>query len=182
MTDMNARMMLLVLGLLGAMQAEAAEVGRYQIASSMSGVYFLDTATGELWRRADEGEWVKVNSPAFKVANTPVIKKLPVAIALGAKGETLTMSQREVRSVPGSKGSLKARVGDITADQALVEVFDQNGIMFLDRTSLKKGEFASFEVKGKKVYVQVTELVNKLFGRDLCVLKFSAAKPEKKEE
>ena len=176
------KVFILLLAIGALVDASAAEVGRYQITSSMSGVYFLDTATGELWRRADEGEWVKVNSPAFKVANTPTIKKVPVAIKLGEGGESATVLQREVRSVPGSKGSLKVRVGDITSAQALVEVFDQNGIMFLDRISLRHGEFASFEVNGEKVYLQITGLVNKLIGTDFCVLKFTSRKPEKNEE
>ncbi|MGB0578498.1 MAG: hypothetical protein ACPGVU_02245, partial [Limisphaerales bacterium] len=180
--QMKTRVMILIVGVCAVLNLAAAEVGRYQITSSMSGVYFLDAATGELWRRADEGEWVKVNSPASKVANAPEIKKVPVSIGLPTAGESLTISQREVRSVPGSKGSLKLRLADVTAGQALVEVYDQSGLMFLDRTSLKDGEFASFEVKGKNVYLQITEMVNKLIGRDFCVVKFSFVKPVVEEK
>lgn len=179
---MKKLLMVFLLGVFSLPELKAAEAGRYQITSSMSGVYFLDTATGELWRRSKDGGWVKVDSPVNKVAGVPDIKLRPVTIELPAGGRKMTVIQREARDVVGSKGSLQVRIGDISAGQALVEVHDKNGIMFLDRSTVKDGEFVSFEVKGKKVYLQMTEVVNKLIGNDYCELKFSFEKPVKTPE
>ena len=57
-------------GLAQAPQQPSA-VGRYSITSSAEGLYFLDTATGELWFKPPGRDWHRVDSP---VSDSPVSK------------------------------------------------------------------------------------------------------------
>ena len=162
--------------------------GRYAITFSSEGLYFLDTSTGDLWLKADhQQEWKRVASPV-----SPLPAKLaqeqnqdkPVALELPGEEAIMPMIQRELRAIPGSSESLFVQLGDITGEQVFVEVVDVNGKFLAERTSLKNEEFLEFKVDKRTVYLQVIDMVNNLFGDDICKVRISYKKPkvEKKQE
>ena len=158
----------------------STDPGRYQLVAADHGLYFLDTATGTLWLQTPGDRWRKVPSPVDKEVPARKIRKPPkrkVTLDLPESGVTMPMTQREVRTIPGSSDTLKVCLGDITGGQVFVEVIDANGDFVVERTSLKRAEFLKFKV-GKSVYfLQITEMVNNLIGTDICKVHISDDEP-----
>ncbi len=159
-------------------------IGRYQLTATVEGLYFLDTATGELWLKVKDGEWHKVDSPVDPAPPTRDAPAKPVSLTLPKAGETMPMVQREKRAIPGSSETLWVQLGDITGGQVFVEVSDLNGHHLVKRTSLKTREFLKFKVNETDVYLQIAEMVNNLLDEDICQvhLSFKKPKPEQKAE
>ncbi len=180
---------LLILGLLTFAATAEAEggrdgemeggqnVGRYQISLSFEGLYFLDTATGELWLKDSRGQWRGIDSPVRQKLETPVAAQKAVTLVLPEDGATMPMVQRERRAIPGSTDTLWVQLGDITGGQVFVEVFDANEHELASRTSLKDKEFVKFKVGQRDVYLQVVEMVNNLLGEDICQIHVSLTEP-----
>ncbi|MEM8667971.1 MAG: hypothetical protein AAGG48_10670 [Planctomycetota bacterium] len=150
-------------------------VGRYQVVLSMEGLYFLDTATGELWRKGGE-RWERVDSPVSPRPRRSEAEK-NISLELVKGSVTVPLMQRESRAVPGSSGTLIVQVGDITGGQVFVELLNQNGHEVMPRASLKEGEFVQFRVNEQVVYLQLIEMVNHLFSEDFCKVRFSVDRP-----
>lgn len=161
---------------------DASNVGRYDIAATNEGLYFLDTATGSLWIKRGQGAWVKIESPVTWKSNKKSQSHKPVTLTLPQGGVTMPMIQRERRKIPGSSGTLSVQLGDITAGQVFVEVVDINGNYLATRTSLKNNEFLKFELDGKDVYLQIFDMVNNLIGEDICKVRLSFEKPNKESK
>lgn len=157
---------------------DSSTVGRYNIAATSEGLYFLDTVTGTLWLKKSHEAWIQIESPVTWKSN----KKSPpnkLVILTLPKGEvTMPMVQRERRKIPGSSDTLLVQLGDITAGQVFVEVIDINGNYLVKRTSLKNNEFVKFELDGKQVYLQVIDMVNNLIGEDICKVRLSFEQPK----
>ena len=92
---------------------------------------------------------------------------------------TVTLYQRSVRAIPGSRGQLFIQIGDITAGQVLVSVYGPENRPVLDMTSIRQGR-ALPVVVGQREYVLILDrLVNLLVGQDFAV--FSLLPAEKWE-
>lgn len=161
---------------------DASNVGRYDIAATNEGLYFLDTATGSLWIKRGQEAWVKIESPVSWKSNKKSQSNKPVTLTLPQGGVTMPMIQRERRKIPGSSGTLFVQLGDITAGQVFVEVVDINGNYLATRTSLKNNEFLKFELNEKDVYLQIFDMVNNLIGEDICKVRLSFEKPNKESK
>lgn len=157
---------------------DSSTVGRYNIAATSEGLYFLDTVTGALWLKKSHEAWIQIESPVTWKSNKKSPPNKPVILTL-PKGEvTMPMVQRERRKIPGSSDTLSVQLGDITAGQVFVEVIDINGHYLVKRTSLKNNEFVKFELDGKQVYLQVIDMVNNLIGEDICKVRLSFEQPK----
>jgi hypothetical protein len=168
----------------GSTDDDRPSIGRYQLTASAEGLYFLDTATGELWLKRGQGEWRRVDSPVNRAPQTTDVPARPVSLTLPKAGETMPMVQREKRAIPGSSETLWVQLGDITGGQVFVEVSDLNGHHLVERTSLKTGDFVKFRVNETDVYLKIAEMVNNLLDEDICQvhLSFRKPKPEQKAE
>jgi hypothetical protein len=162
----------------GGTDDDHSSIGRYQITLSAEGLYFLDTATGELWLKINHGEWDRVDSPVNRTPKSKELPPKPVSLTLPKAGETMPMVQREKRAIPGSSETLWVQLGDITGGQVFVEVSDLSGHHLVERTSLKNKEVLKFQVNKKDVYLQIVDLVNNLLGEDICQVRFSFRKPK----
>ncbi|QDU10434.1 hypothetical protein [Gimesia aquarii] len=160
----------------------SSSVGRYNIVATNEGLYFLDTATGSLWLKRGHGAWIQIESPVTWKSNQIKQSNKPVTLTLPQEGVTIPMIQRERRKVPGSSGTLSVQLGDITAGQVFVEVVDINGNYLATRTSLKNNEFLKFKLDGEDVYLQIFDMVNNLIGEDICKVRLSFEKPNKKSK
>lgn len=157
----------------GSTDDEHPSIGRYQLTASVEGLYFLDTATGQLWLKVTHGEWERVDNPVDEAPPIAVVPAKPVSLTLPKAGETIPMVQREKRAIPGSSETLWVHLGDITGGQVFVEVRDINGQHLVERTSLKSKEFVKFKVNETDVYLQIAEIVNNLLDEDICQLHLS---------
>jgi hypothetical protein len=166
----------------GGTDDERPSIGRYQLTAAAEGLYFLDTATGQLWLKVTHGEWERVESPVDGAPPIADVPAKPVSLTLPKAGETMPMVQREKRAIPGSSETLWVHLGDITGGQVFVEVRDINGQHLVERTSLKSKEFVKFKVNETDVYLQITEMVNNLLDEDLCQVHLSFKKPKLEEK
>ncbi|NNE00716.1 MAG: hypothetical protein HKN47_25655 [Pirellulaceae bacterium] len=156
-----------------------ASVGRYQLAFSIDGLYFLDTATGELWMRTGQGGWDSVRSPIHLPKHQRSRSREQVTLTLPKRGKKITMMQREKRAIPGSDDSLWIQLGDITGGQVMLEVVDANGQSIVERTSMKRRDFVKFKVDKRDIYLQIADLEMHLLSADFCELHLSKKKPKK---
>ncbi|MBL7224243.1 MAG: hypothetical protein ISS72_10340 [Candidatus Brocadiae bacterium] len=92
----------------------------------------------------------------------------------------LTIVQRESKSIGGSSGTVRVRIGDITAGQVLVEVVPRSGPAFVDTVSMKPGDVVKFGVAQQVHYLTLTKLRNFLVGDDFAVFEVSAQAPSAK--
>ena len=162
---------------IGGSDDDEPSIGRYQIAFSVEGLYFLDTTTGELWLKGGQGEWNRVDSPVKRKPESTEAPPKTVSLTLPKAGETMPMVQRERRVIPGSSDTISVQLGDITGGQVFVEVIDINGHHLVNRTSLKNKEFVKFKVDQTDVYLQIVEMVNNLLDEDICQVHLSLKKP-----
>ncbi len=161
------------------------QAGRYAISIAIEGLYFLDTATGELWLQSGLGKWKRIDSPVSRVPKSKepeptATDKTTATLKLPKDGVTMPMIQREKRPVPGSSERLFVHLGDITGAQVFVEIIDADGEFLVERSSLKNDEFLKFELDGKTVFLQVEGMVNNLFGDDICKVRLTHKKPKPK--
>ncbi len=166
----------------GDTDADHPRIGRYQLTTTVEGLYFLDTATGELWLKVTHGEWDRVDSPFDRAPQTADLPPKPVSLTLPKAGETMPMVQREKRAIPGSSETLWVQLGDITGGQVFVEVTDLNGHHLVERASLSKHEFLKFKVNQTDVYLQIADMVNNLLDEDICQVHLSYKKPKLEKE
>lgn len=154
-------------------------VGRYQaVASVMDGrLYVLDTATGQVWSRAPGGEWRDEGNPTRAKGRRLERRDKPSAptLELPEKLVEMTIIQREERAIPGSDGSVRIRLGDITEGQVLLEVVTADGDRLLESTSVRPGDKVEFAVSKKKYVLHIKELRNILIGDDFGKITVSAA-------
>ncbi len=98
-------------------------------------------------------------------AGSFALRARPEAIAVD-EGASVTVVQRRSKDIPGSRGYLEVKLGDITAGQVLVSIRTAEGETVVDTTSVRRGEEIPFTFGGEKYVLRVVELVNLLVGDD----------------
>lgn len=97
----------------------------------------------------------------------------PVPTVLHARPEkldieryaTFTIIQRRSKDVPGSRGYLNVRIGDITAGQVLVTV-RRGGETVIDATSVARGDVLQLKLGEADYTLRLASMVNLLIGDD----------------
>jgi hypothetical protein len=108
-------------------------------------------------------------------------KKAP-ELRLPSKSVSITVIQRDEQEIPGSGGSIRVQLGDITDGQALLAIITNDRKSLLERTSVRQGDTVEFPVGNKKYVVLVKELRNNLVGEDFAKLTISEAPVKKPSE
>jgi len=155
------------------------KVGRYQIVSTGPTALLLDTATGRVWSRNFQGEWRDEGNPTQSPPRAtesivrkapprptePEVKKPPSSLKFPERSVDMTIMQRETRLVPGSDGTVRIKLGDVTNGQVFLEVLSDNQTL-VPRKSLRQGDAVEFSLDGKKYLVRLAELHDILVGED----------------
>jgi hypothetical protein len=152
------------------------EIGRYQLCATNSGLFLIDTATGQCWIRMPDGQWRDDGSPA-DAARDPAARRAkgaPPTLELAGSSE-MTIVQREERAIPGSDGTVRIRLGDITEGQVLLAIVTADDDHLLETTSVEQGEEVEFSVGGKRYVVHVAELRNVVLGDDFATITIAEA-------
>ena len=153
------------------------QVGRYQLVTSLDGrIFLLDTATGQCWSRTPGGDWRDEGNPTQTKARKPEqqAKRSAPTLDLPEKSVEMTVVQREERAIPGSDGSVRIQVGDITEGQVLLAVVTGDDYL-LERTSVSQGHKVEFSVGKKRYRVHIKELRNILIGDDFVKITVAEA-------
>lgn len=87
----------------------------------------------------------------------------------GADG-SIAVVQRRAAFLPGTRGWLRVRLGDITAGQVLLELRDAEGNAVIPQRSVAPGDVLEVPLAGRTVELKVDKLVNLLIGDDHAVL------------
>jgi hypothetical protein len=156
----------------------AGEIGRFQIvAVGDARVYLLDTATGQCWTRsAVSGDWRDAGNPTRRPARGDrrgERESGEVSLKLPSETVRLSIFQREERAIPGSNGSVRIHLGDVTDGQAFLTVVTSDRQTLLDRTSVTEDDSAYFTFDGKKYEVRIREMRNVLIGDDFVTVEIS---------
>lgn len=89
----------------------------------------------------------------------------------------MTIIQRDTKPIPGSKNTLKVRLGDITEGQVLLSIHGMYDKVVVDTVSVHPGDVVPFQVGENKYHLTVIELRNLFVGDDFAVFEVSAAPP-----
>lgn len=148
------------------------QVGRYQmVRASEHSLFVIDTATGQCWSRAPDGEWLDAGNPARPAARgqrRP--QRREAKLELPEETVHMTVVQRQLREIPGSDGSVRVQLGDITEGQVLLSVVTEDGQHLLDTTSVSSGDQVEFSVGRQAYTIRVERLRNVLIGDDFAEL------------
>ncbi|WP_417389584.1 hypothetical protein [Gimesia sp.] len=154
------------------------EVGRYQLVASFDGrIVVLDTATGQCWSRTPGGNWRDEGNPTQTdktTQKTDTTHKLP-QLELPSRTVEMTIIQREERAIPGSDGSVRLRLGDITEGHVFLTAVTADGEILLKRTSVAQGDKVEFVVGKKKYVLDIKQLRNILIGDDFATVTITEA-------
>jgi hypothetical protein len=154
------------------------EIGRYQLMSVGPTIYMIDTATGQCWTREGRQSWRDAGNPTRTDSRADRRRERDtgeVSLKLPSDSVELSIVQREERSIPGSDGSVRVRLGDITDGQAFLTVVTTDDEPLLERTSVRPDDSVRFSVGNKHYVVHVRELRNVLIGDDFATLVISEA-------
>ncbi len=168
--------------------AESPPVGRYQVVAGWgegfdTRMFVIDTATGQVWSRAKDGEWQDEGNPTqSKARRAAAVKPAVPTLNLDSKSVDLTIIQREERAIPGSDGTVRIRLGDITEGQVLLTVVTSGNKLLLDTTSVSQGDKVEFSVGGKRYTLEIKELRNVLIGDDFAKVVVEEAVPKRASE
>jgi hypothetical protein len=170
-----------------ANKPETNNAGRYQIVVSgfdASRVFILDTATGQCWSKTPGGEWRDEGNPAQGKSAAPPKPAQDSAptLSLPSKSVDMTIVQREERAIPGSDGSVRIRLGDITEGQVLLSVVTTDDKYLLETTSVSVGSSVEFSVGKQKYTIRVKELRNFLIGDDFAKISVEAGSRKSVQE
>ena len=181
---MNKRMLLVMtaaiaLGLPGGYtsargtvsRTEVGQIGRYRLVPVLGNhIFLIDTATGQCWSRALDGEWRDEGNPTLSKTRAPAREaKAPApALNLPEKSVELTVLQREERAIPGSDGSVRIRLGDISDGQVLLTVVSGDESHLLERVSVSQDDKVEFSLGKAKYTVHIKELRNLFIGDDFA--------------
>lgn len=93
----------------------------------------------------------------------------PEFLMYKGKAASFPVVQRRSQDIPGSRGYLKVRIGDVTGGQTFVEI-RASGRTLVGQTPLREGDRISFSLGLRTSYtLQLIKMVNFLFGDDYCV-------------
>jgi hypothetical protein len=159
-----------------------AQIGRFQLASAGPVMFMIDTATGQVWKRNENGDWNDDGNPTKPKPASETEAKKSAALDLKGKSVEMVVVQREERAVPGSDGTVLIRVGDITDGQAFLTIVNADREELLPRTSVKQGDAVEFRLGAKHFSVKVNELRNILIGDDFAKLTVAEGKPVERSD
>jgi hypothetical protein len=159
------------------------EVGRYRLTGvgTSTQLFMIDTATGQCWRHEGTRSWRDIGNPTRRDGRGERRAERDgdeASLKLPTESVELTIVQREVRSIPGSDGSVQVHLGDITDGQAFLSVVTGDHRTLLDRTSVSEDEAVQFAFGGQKYEVRIRELRNVLIGDDFAKLEITEAESE----
>jgi len=118
----------------------------------------------ERWTKAGE---LTLTCSQDDSSDLRVVLKAPPPVLDLPEGEAkLTIVQRRTETVPGSDGYLRLNVSDITQGQTLLTLRTADRRELLSRESLRQGDKARFRLKGAEYELELTKMVNMLFGDD----------------
>jgi hypothetical protein len=134
-------------------------------------LFLIDTTTGQCWSRSENGDWHDAGNPTKKKAKKSerTEERVVSSLKLPEKSVEVTVVQREERAIPGSEGTVRLRLGDVTDGQAFLEVVTSDETL-LPRKSIRQGDSVEFTVDKKKFTARVVELRNILIGDDFAKL------------
>lgn len=97
----------------------------------------------------------------------------------------ITLIQRHTKALPGSDGTVRLHIADITGGQVLLSIRGVGDKTIVDTRSVQVGDVVPFELKKKRYRLKVIQLRNFAVGDDFGVFEISAAPPkddERKEQ
>ena len=148
---------------------EAGSIGRYQLVRASDNLMFMiDTVTGQCWSRLNDGRWRDAGNPTQPTSrNAPRTEAgIPPKLNLPEGSVEMTLMQREERSIPGSEGTVRIRIGDITEGQVLVAIVTDDDLYLHEQVYLHQGDMLPFPVGQQQYTLHVEELRNMLIGDD----------------
>jgi hypothetical protein len=86
----------------------------------------------------------------------------------------MAVKQRSTTVVPGSDGSLRLTIDDITRGQVIASLIDEEGGSVLAATSLSRGDSAPFKFGNETYQLTLKELNNALVGEDFATFVVSS--------
>lgn len=152
----------------------SGQIGRYQLVRiSEDRLFLIDTATGHCWSRATHGSWRDEGQP-----NATDTKERPAreseasvpTLDLPYGSVDLVVMQRESKAIPGSNGTVRIRLEDITEGQVLASVVTSHKDILMERVSARQGDTLRFSVENKQYTIHFKELRNILLGTDFARL------------
>ncbi len=90
----------------------------------------------------------------------------------------MTIIQRHSKAIPGSRNTVKVKIGDITGGQVLLSVHGVLRNTIVDTVSVEPGDVVSISIGKNEYFLRVIELRNLLVGDDFGVFEISDAPPE----
>ena len=102
------------------------------------------------------------------ISQRPQLVQDPVRIAV---------HQHNAAPVPGAKGDILVRLGDITGGQVMLSVERASGDILVEPRSVRDGDVIPFPMGGRTHYVTVIRLANYLVGDDFGEFELSATPP-----
>jgi hypothetical protein len=118
------------------------------------------------------------NTTAVTVA-APAPPAPPPAPPISGLPATFTIKQRSQIEVPGTSGSLKLSISDITRGQVQTSVFNDKNEkeVLLQPVSFAKGDQKTIEYQKRRYELTLVELSNALVGEDFATFKLADATP-----
>ena len=119
------------------------------------------------------------------IRETPASKReaQPGKSELSSDPIKLTVVQRRSKPVPGFRAGINLKIGDITHEQALLEIVSLDFRKpIVDTMSVQQGDVIPFTLGGVQYYLSVVELRNLLVGDDFGVFEISTKRPEQTAE
>ncbi|MBI3468560.1 MAG: hypothetical protein HY000_36625 [Planctomycetes bacterium] len=171
----------LALAQVSSSRTETKEIGRYQLVRvSEMRIFLIDTATGQCWSRTPDADWRDEGNPTRTADRKRSRQGDRPAASLDLPEESVEMIvvQREERSIPGSDGSVRIRLGDITEGQVLMSVVTDEEDYLLETTSVSQGDTVQFSVGRQKYAAHIEELRNVLIGDDFAKITVTQAPRE----
>lgn len=159
---------------------ERTRVGRYQLVSHLDGrMLMLDTATGQCWsKRPGNRRWRNEGNPTRRGADsTAEARPVKPTLSLPSELVEMTFTQRETRAIPGSDGTVRIHLGDITEGQVRLTVLTSDDEELLGSTFVHADETVAFVLDEKQYTIHVNELRNLLVGDDFARLTIARASP-----
>ncbi|MEX2140884.1 MAG: hypothetical protein WD894_16590 [Pirellulales bacterium] len=165
--------------------SDTRQIGRYQLfAGPDRQIFVIDTSTGQCWSRISRGRWQDEGNPtrAKQRKEQRSADEAAPSLELASKSVEMSVLQREERAIPGSDGSVRIRLGDITEGQVFLSVLAEDDEPLVERTSLSQGDSVEFSVGRKTYTVRLTDLRNVLIGDDFARITVAEAEPRSAAE
>lgn len=161
------------------------EAKRVMLTQVGEGEFQINLATREVYdllkERIGEGELrvfakTEDGTVAQSIAIRYVLHALPKRLEFPWDEAKITIYQRCSKELPGSIGSLRLWIGDITAGQVLVSVYGPDGEPLVPTTSMQEGDMVPLRLEEQEYVLHLEQLVNLLIGADYAV--FAVLQPQ----